>query len=46
MSSVTSSSLNVHGVFEPFHISRAPWEEHCKGERLDYWGGVDVEHRP
>jgi uncharacterized cupin superfamily protein len=29
-----ASSINTDGVFEPFHISRVPWQEFFRGERF------------
>ncbi|NDP41938.1 MAG: cupin domain-containing protein [Aromatoleum sp.] len=29
-----ASSADAEGVFEPFHISRVPWEEFFRGERF------------
>jgi uncharacterized cupin superfamily protein len=29
-----TSSSNAEGIFEPFHISRVPWEEFSRGERF------------
>jgi uncharacterized cupin superfamily protein len=34
------SSANSEGIFEPFHISRVPWEEFFKGERF----GMRYQH--
>jgi uncharacterized cupin superfamily protein len=35
-----ASSTNSEGIFEPFHISRVPWEEFFKGERF----GMRYQH--
>ena len=29
-----TSSVNAEGIFEPFHISRVPWEEVLRGKRF------------
>ena len=35
-----TSSINAEGVFEPFHISRVPWQESFRGERF----GMRFQH--
>ncbi len=35
-----ATSANSEGIFEPFHISRVPWEEFFKGERF----GMRYQH--
>jgi uncharacterized cupin superfamily protein len=35
-----ATSANSAGIFEPFHISRVPWEEFLKGERF----GMRYQH--
>jgi uncharacterized cupin superfamily protein len=35
-----TSSINADGVFEPFHISRVPWQEFSPGERF----GMRFQH--